>query len=77
MSNGPAMPSITAGVQTPVVGACEISEVVLVLVVKAFMVKAQTMDARLSPERDGMHPGAKKERGRVRGEPLVLWPAGA
>lgn len=39
MSNGPAMPTITAGVQTPVVGACRISEVVLVLVVKANIVK--------------------------------------
>lgn len=61
MSNGPAMPSITAGVQTPVVGACGISEVMPVLVVKAFVVKGQTMDACLSHERDGMHSGAKKE----------------
>lgn len=36
-------------------------EVMPVLVVKAFVVKGQTMDACLSHERDGMHSGAKKE----------------
>jgi hypothetical protein len=55
------MPSITAGVQTPVVGACGMLEVVSVLVVKAFVVKGRTMDAGLSHERDGMHPEAQKE----------------
>lgn len=51
MSNGPAMPSITAGVQTPVVGACGISEVMPVLV--TFV--------GLSHEGDRMHSGTKKE----------------
>lgn len=41
MSNGPAMPPITAGVQTPVVGACGTSEVVPVWVVETFIVKGQ------------------------------------
>lgn len=63
MSNGPAMPPITAGVQTPVVGACGISEVVLLLVVKANVVKGQAMNAGWSHERERMHAEAKKKSG--------------
>lgn len=50
VSNGPAMPPITAGVQTPVVGACGVSEVVLVLMVKAYIVEGQAMDIGLRHE---------------------------
>lgn len=59
MSNGPAMPPITAAVQTPVVGACGISRGS----VKANAVEGQAKGAGLSRETERMNAKAKKKRG--------------
>lgn len=62
MLNGPAMPPVLAGVQTPVVGSCGVAEVPLVLVVKGQAVKRQVTEAGVSLEREErMHPEAKRE----------------
>lgn len=51
MVNGPAMPPLPAGVQTPVVGPCRVAETPLVLVVRGQAVKMQVTDAGMGPER--------------------------
>lgn len=52
MDNGPAVPPIPAGVQTPVVGPCGVSEVPLVLVVKGQAVNRQVTGTGIGPEKE-------------------------
>lgn len=65
MFNGPAMPPIPAGVQTPVVGPCGVSEVPLALAAKGQAEKRQVTDAGMSPVvEERMYPEAKREEVR-------------
>lgn len=62
MDNGPAMPPIPAGIQTPVMGPCGVSETLLVLMINGQAGKRQVTDAGVSPERkEKMYPEAKRE----------------
>lgn len=64
MSNGPAMPAIPAGVQTPVVGPCRIPQVALGQLAEAQAEKRLVMIAEMSHERERMHPEIKMEEAR-------------
>lgn len=66
MDNGPAVPPIPAGVQTPVVGPCDVSEVPLVLVVKGQAVNRQVTGTGIGPERKRT-ARCQEQRGQVRG----------
>lgn len=66
MDNGPAVPPIPAGVQTPVVGPYEVSEVPLVLVTKGQAVNRQVIGAGIGPEREKRTSRGQERRGQVR-----------